>query len=156
MQSTQDHARPLVLGGPLQFHPGRSSDFRITLTPRLPVTKYSGVMRSSSPITAAGPSRIHTGFPFMPVSGHQLAFFTITSMQFCCQLKRSSFRHSLPACLLNRRGAPDISGITTIFRTKIRIEPPQVFFNGLEGFLKYSLPPGTLRNMPAMYQGLES
>ena len=43
---------------------GRSSDSRLILLPRLPVLKKdSGFVRNSSPVTAAGPSRILTGFP---------------------------------------------------------------------------------------------
>ena len=30
------------------------------------VTTDSGIMQESSPVTAAGPSRIYTGFPFHP------------------------------------------------------------------------------------------
>ena len=42
---------------------GRSSDFRIILRLRLPGHKTSDSLQLLSPITAAGPSRIYTGFP---------------------------------------------------------------------------------------------
>jgi len=42
---------------------GRSSDFRFVLVSRLPVQKTVALLRNSSPVTAAGPSRIYTGFP---------------------------------------------------------------------------------------------
>ena len=50
--------------------PGRSSDSRLILLPRLPVRHRTVTwLRNSSPVTAAGPSRIHTGFPFQPQGG---------------------------------------------------------------------------------------
>ncbi len=46
---------------------GRSSDFRIILLQRLPIDISTvAYLLNSSPVTAAGPSRIHTGFPFHP------------------------------------------------------------------------------------------
>ena len=49
---------------------GRSSDFRFVLVSRLPVQKTVALLRNSSPVTAAGPSRIYTGFPIKLSSEH--------------------------------------------------------------------------------------
>lgn len=45
--------------------PGRSSDSRVNLHPRLPTISRSGIKQVSSPVTAAGPRRIHTVFPIL-------------------------------------------------------------------------------------------
>jgi len=42
---------------------GRSSDSRVTRAPSLPIREDSGIVRRPSPVTAAGPFPIHTGFP---------------------------------------------------------------------------------------------
>ena len=54
--------------------PGRSSDFRFILL-AAPSRSYgtaliSGILQRSSPVTAAGPSPIHTGFPLQLVAKH--------------------------------------------------------------------------------------
>ena len=48
---------------------GRSSDFRLILLPRLPISRMETVafLRDLSPGTAAGPFRHQTGFPFHPL-----------------------------------------------------------------------------------------
>jgi hypothetical protein len=51
---------------------GRSSDFRIILlaAPSHPEQTGSGMLRFSSPVTAAGPSPIYTVFPFTLFTEH--------------------------------------------------------------------------------------
>lgn len=59
---------PFTIGSRYIRACGRSSDSRIDVRPRLPVslsawrTRASGSLRANSPITAAGPSRIYTAF----------------------------------------------------------------------------------------------
>jgi len=62
-----DHlAQPFVHDGRAPDASGRFSDSRLNPRPRLPILikKDSGKKRLQSPVTAAGPSRIRTGFPF--------------------------------------------------------------------------------------------
>jgi hypothetical protein len=65
---------------------GRSSDFRINLLPapsRSVWYRTSGNLRVSSPNTAAGPYRNHTGFPIIPKTalGHHQILDLIFQIQ---------------------------------------------------------------------------
>jgi hypothetical protein len=65
---------------------GRSSDFRIYLLPAPSQSVYrriSGPLRGSSPITAAGPYRIFTGFPIVPEGTTKLHDLLYRTIKFC-------------------------------------------------------------------------
>lgn len=70
----------------------RSSDSRITHQRRLPGIDSSGMLPSSSPVTAVGPSPIRTGFPFHPErTATHLTYLThvrLTAAATAGQMKR--------------------------------------------------------------------
>jgi hypothetical protein len=61
-----------------------------------------------------------------------------------------------PATLLKVGKALGFVGLTTILRTKIKIETQPLFIMDASIFLKYSLPQGTPRNVPGLHQALVS
>ncbi len=74
-------------------HSGRSSDSRITLlaAPSHQDIPNSGIVRLSSPITAAGPSLICTGFPFQlftlwSSAGHSLKRTSLNHLVKCTRM----------------------------------------------------------------------
>ena len=93
---------PVTAGAATQISSDRSSDFRFVLliAPSRQVVSVACV-RCSSPVTAAGPSRIYTGFPFE---------------QTCSYLQ---IRSSLAASKNVWRN------LTCCFRTKSRITCPE-------------------------------
>jgi len=87
----RDHRAPMSRGDANETTGvGRSSGFRINLVPRLLLAKLSenGIVRQSSPVTAAGPRRICTVFPLvsLPTAGDRHLRYTVVNLRVCDSL----------------------------------------------------------------------